>query len=49
MAYNTNYSGALMPGEANDTLIAAMKEIIELSHYEGVESNWNGFEAIILR
>lgn len=37
MAYNTNYSGALMPGEANDTLIAAMKEIIELSHYEGVD------------
>ena len=26
-----------MPGEANDTLIAAMKEIIELSHYEGVD------------
>lgn len=36
MVYETNYSGALSPGEAYDTLIGAMKEVIDLSRKEGI-------------
>lgn len=36
MAYETNYSGALAPGEAYDTLTGAMKEVIALAQKEGI-------------
>ena len=37
MAYETTYSGALTEGtEANDTLIAAMREVITLSNAENI-------------
>lgn len=37
MAYETTYSGALTEGtEANDTLISAMREVIELANKEGI-------------
>ncbi|WP_186423353.1 ketopantoate reductase family protein [Lacrimispora celerecrescens] len=36
MAFETNYGGVLTPGEAHDSLIGAMKEVIELSIKEGV-------------
>lgn len=36
MMYETTYSGALEPGEANDTLIGAMKEVIAVANAEGV-------------
>lgn len=36
MAYETNYGGALAPGEAYDTMIGAMREVINLANAEGV-------------
>lgn len=36
MMYETTYSGALTPGEANDTLIGAMEEVIKIGNAEGV-------------
>lgn len=36
MVYETNYSGALSPGEAYDTMLGAMKEVIALSQKEGI-------------
>lgn len=36
MAYETTYSGTLVPGEAHDTMIGAMREIIRLAHAEHV-------------
>lgn len=36
MMYETTYSGALKPGEANDTLIGAMQEVISIANAEGV-------------
>ena len=36
MMYETTYSGALSPGEANDTLLGAMEEVIEIANAEGV-------------
>ena len=36
MMYETTYSGALLPGEANDTLIGAMDEVIKIGNAEGV-------------
>ncbi len=36
MVYETNYSGALAPGEAYDTLTGAMREVISLSRKEGI-------------
>ena len=36
MMYETTYSGALQPGEANDTLIGAMQEVITIANAEGV-------------
>ena len=41
MMYETTYSGALSEGEANDTLIGAMNEVIEISHAEGVNLTEN--------
>ena len=37
MMYETTYSGALKPGEANDTLIGAMREVIKIANAEGVK------------
>lgn len=37
MMYETTYSGALKPGEANDTLIGAMQEVITIANAEGVK------------
>jgi len=36
MMYETTYSGALNKGEANDTLIGAMEEVIAIGNAEGV-------------
>lgn len=36
MAYETTYSGTLVPGEAHDTMIGAMREVIRLAHAEHV-------------
>ena len=36
MAYKTTYSGTLVPGEAHDTMIGAMREVIRLAHAEHV-------------
>lgn len=36
MAYETDYAGILAPGEANDTLLGAMREVISLSQKEGI-------------
>ena len=36
MAYETNYGGALAAGEAYDTMIGAMREVISLANAEGV-------------
>lgn len=36
MMYETSYSGALSPGEANDTLMGAMEEVIRIGNAEGV-------------
>ena len=36
MIYETTYSGALLPGEANDTLLGAMQEVVEVGNAEGV-------------
>lgn len=36
MVYETTYSGCLKPGEANDTMIAAMREVITLAKAEGI-------------
>lgn len=36
MVYDTTYSGATQPGEARETLIASMQEVIELSKHTGV-------------
>ena len=36
MAYETTYSGALTPGEAHDTMVGAMREVIALAKAEHV-------------
>lgn len=36
MAYETTYSGTLVPGEAHDTMVGAMREVIELARAEHV-------------
>ena len=36
MAYETTYSGTLVPGEAHDTMIGDMREVIRLAHAEHV-------------
>lgn len=36
MMYETTYSGALKPGKANETLIGAMEEVIQIANAEGV-------------
>ena len=36
MAYETTYSGTLVPGEAHDTMIGAMREVIRLAQAEHV-------------
>ncbi|MDD3278861.1 MAG: ketopantoate reductase family protein [Lachnospiraceae bacterium] len=37
MVYETNYHGCLVSGEANRTLIAAMREVIALANAEGID------------
>ena len=37
MMYETSYSGALAPGEANETLVGAMEEVIKIGNAEGVK------------
>ncbi len=36
MVYETDYEGCLLPGEAHDTFLAAMKEVKEIANAEGV-------------
>lgn len=36
MVYDTTYAGALSPGEANRTMIAAMREVIAVANAEGI-------------
>lgn len=36
MMYETTYAGALKPGEAHDTLIGAMEEVIKIGNAEGI-------------
>ncbi|MDD3254009.1 MAG: 2-dehydropantoate 2-reductase [Lachnospiraceae bacterium] len=36
MAYETNYGGSLTPGETYDTMIGAMREVIQLANLEGI-------------
>ena len=50
MVYNTTYSGALTAGEANRTMIAAMREVIAVANAEGIplsEKDLNQYIAII--
>ena len=35
--YQTNYGGIQREGEARDTMIAAMREVIALSEKEGID------------
>lgn len=37
MVYETNYGGCLEEGEANRSMIAAMREVIALAHSQGVD------------
>lgn len=37
MTYGTNYAGVLQEGEAHDTMIAAMEEVIALGNAEGIQ------------
>ena len=37
MVYDTNYAGALAEGEANRTMVAAMREVLSLANLEGVQ------------
>ncbi|MBR4079297.1 MAG: ketopantoate reductase family protein [Christensenellaceae bacterium] len=36
MVHETNYGGMSMPGEARDTMVAAMHEVLRLSYAEGI-------------
>ncbi len=36
MIYETNYAGALKEGEAHDTLVGAMQEVIRIANAEGI-------------
>ncbi len=36
MAFETDYAGCLAPGQAHDTFISAMKEVIRIADAEGV-------------
>ena len=50
MVYNTNYRTALSEGEANRTLIAAMREVIAVANAEGIalsETDLNQYIEII--
>lgn len=50
MVYGVPYKGALEPGEANRTLIAAMREVIAIANAEGVglgEKDLNGYVQLI--
>ena len=50
MAYETNYGGALTPGEAYETLIGAMRETIQIANLEGIaltEQDLEGYVALI--
>ena len=50
MVYNTNYRTALSEGEANRTLIAAMREVIAVANAEGIalsEADLNQYIEII--
>lgn len=52
MAYETTYSGALEQGEAHDTMIAAMREVMALAASEGVhleEEDLNFYLQILAR
>lgn len=52
MVYNTNYAGALSYGEANRTMIAAMREVIAVANAEGIklsESDLNQYIEIIAK
>ncbi len=47
MAYETNYGGVLTPGEAHDTMIGAMREVIALSEKEGINLTEEDFNYYI--
>lgn len=36
MAYETTYGGVLVPGEAHETFLAAMREVVSLANLEGI-------------
>lgn len=50
MVYGVPYKGALEPGEANRSLIAAMREVIAIANAEGInlsEKDLNGYVQLI--
>ena len=50
MVYSTTYSGALAQGEANRTMLAAMREVIAVAQAEGIaltEQDINQYIAIL--
>lgn len=50
MAFNTNYHGCLIPGEANRTMISAMREVAALAHSENIslgEAELNAYVDIL--
>lgn len=50
MVYETDYGGCMAAGEANRTMIAAMREVISIGHAEGVqisETDLNEYVALL--
>ena len=48
MAYETTYSGTLVPGEAHDTMIGAMREVIRLARAEHVNLTEQDLDSYIV-
>lgn len=47
MVYETNYRGVLRPGEANSTMLAAMREVMQLANLEGIALSEDDLESYI--
>lgn len=47
LAFETNYGGALTPGETYDTMTGAMREVMELAHLEGIPLTEEDFTSYI--
>ena len=45
MVYRTDYGGLLSPGEANDTMLAAMREVLALGPHVGVDLKESDIDA----